>query len=77
MSEIKTHSEPSSAPATGAPKASLCFQDMILTLHAFWAAQGCLILQPYDMRVGAGTLAWKAPVGFEGVGVRVAKTMAF
>ena len=31
------------------------FQDMILTLHAFWAAQGCLILQPYDMRMGAGT----------------------
>ncbi len=33
----------------------LSFQDMILKLHAFWSAQGCLILQPYDMRVGAGT----------------------
>jgi glycyl-tRNA synthetase alpha chain len=33
----------------------LSFQDMILTLHAFWSAQGCVILQPYDMRVGAGT----------------------
>ncbi|WP_309623176.1 glycine--tRNA ligase subunit alpha [Novosphingobium sp.] len=33
----------------------LSFQDMILTLHAFWSKQGCLILQPYDMRVGAGT----------------------
>ncbi|MBQ95148.1 MAG: glycine--tRNA ligase subunit alpha, partial [Actinobacteria bacterium] len=31
------------------------FQDMILALHDFWAAQGCLILQPYDMRMGAGT----------------------
>ena len=31
------------------------FQDMILTLHDFWSAQGCLILQPYDMRMGAGT----------------------
>jgi hypothetical protein len=31
------------------------FQDMILRLHAFWSAQGCLILQPYDMRMGAGT----------------------
>ena len=31
------------------------FQDMILTLHAFWAAQGCVILQAYDMRMGAGT----------------------
>jgi glycyl-tRNA synthetase alpha chain len=28
---------------------------MILRLHAFWSARGCLILQPYDMRVGAGT----------------------
>ncbi|OGS55869.1 MAG: glycine--tRNA ligase subunit alpha, partial [Erythrobacter sp. RIFCSPHIGHO2_12_FULL_63_10] len=28
---------------------------MILTLHDFWSAQGCLILQPYDMRMGAGT----------------------
>ncbi|MCC6925643.1 glycine--tRNA ligase subunit alpha [Novosphingobium sp.] len=35
--------------------AVLPFQDMILTLHNFWSAQGCLILQPYDMRVGAGT----------------------
>ncbi|MDB5315093.1 MAG: glycyl-tRNA synthetase subunit alpha [Rhodospirillales bacterium] len=33
----------------------LSFQDMILTLHAFWAEQGCVILQPYDMEVGAGT----------------------
>ncbi|MCB2078207.1 MAG: glycine--tRNA ligase subunit alpha, partial [Novosphingobium sp.] len=27
----------------------LSFQDMILTLHNFWSARGCLILQPYDM----------------------------
>lgn len=31
------------------------FQDLILTLHRYWAAQGCVILQPYDMEVGAGT----------------------
>ncbi|MEE4317955.1 MAG: glycine--tRNA ligase subunit alpha, partial [Erythrobacter sp.] len=31
------------------------FQDMILTLHDFWSARGCVILQPYDMRMGAGT----------------------
>jgi glycyl-tRNA synthetase alpha chain len=31
------------------------FQDIILTLHRYWAQQGCLILQPYDMRMGAGT----------------------
>jgi len=34
----------------------LSFQDIILKLHAFWAAQGCVILQPYDVEVGAGTL---------------------
>jgi glycyl-tRNA synthetase alpha chain len=32
-----------------------CFQEMILRLHAFWSRQGCLILQPYDMEMGAGT----------------------
>jgi glycyl-tRNA synthetase alpha chain len=31
------------------------FQDLILTLHQYWAKQGCVILQPYDMEVGAGT----------------------
>ena len=43
------------APDLGAldPKGS--FQDMILTLQRFWGAQGCVVLQPYDMEVGAGT----------------------
>lgn len=31
------------------------FQDLILTLQAFWAKQGCVLMQPYDMEVGAGT----------------------
>ena len=31
------------------------FQDIILQLHAFWARQGCVILQPYDIEMGAGT----------------------
>jgi glycyl-tRNA synthetase alpha chain len=31
------------------------FQDLILTLHQYWASHGCVILQPYDMEVGAGT----------------------
>ena len=37
------------------PAATLSFQDLILRLQAFWARQGCVILQPYDMEVGAGT----------------------
>lgn len=35
--------------------APLSFQDLILTLQQFWAEQGCVILQPLDMEVGAGT----------------------
>jgi len=33
----------------------MTFQDLILTLQGFWARQGCVIMQPYDMEVGAGT----------------------
>ncbi|ONF96252.1 glycine--tRNA ligase subunit alpha [Sphingomonas jeddahensis] len=40
------------ATSTEAP---LSFQDMILRLHSYWSARGCAILQPYDMRMGAGT----------------------
>ena len=36
-------------------KKPTCFQDIIHTLETFWAKQGCLILQPYDHPVGAGT----------------------
>jgi glycyl-tRNA synthetase alpha chain len=31
------------------------FQDLILSLQQFWGEQGCVVLQPYDMEVGAGT----------------------
>src|SRR5579863_5507876 len=59
-----------SAVAALDPKKS--FQGLILALQTFWAKQGCVILQPYDMEVGAGTFhpattlralgpkAWKA-----------------
>ncbi len=40
-------------PANLDPKSS--FQGLILTLNQYWARQGCVILQPYDMEVGAGT----------------------
>jgi len=32
-----------------------CFQRLIMTLQTYWAEKGCVILQPYDMEVGAGT----------------------
>ena len=33
----------------------LSFQAIILRLHEYWSAQGCVILQPYDLEMGAGT----------------------
>lgn len=32
-----------------------CFQSLILRLQEYWADKGCVVLQPYDMEVGAGT----------------------
>jgi glycyl-tRNA synthetase alpha chain len=46
-----TEATPNTAPLD--PKNS--FQGLILTLQQFWARQGAVILQPYDMEVGAGT----------------------
>ena len=36
---------------------SLTFQQLILRLQAFWAERGCVLQQPYDVEVGAGTMA--------------------
>jgi glycyl-tRNA synthetase alpha chain len=41
--------------ASAGTAAGNSFQDLILRLQAFWAAEGCVILQPYDVEVGAGT----------------------
>ncbi|WDN88877.1 glycyl-tRNA synthetase alpha chain [Desulfosarcina sp. BuS5] len=34
---------------------NMYFQDVILSLQKFWARKGCVLLQPYDIEVGAGT----------------------
>jgi glycyl-tRNA synthetase alpha chain len=39
------------------PDQPLSFQDLILKLHDYWGRQGCAILQPYDVEIGAGTLS--------------------
>ena len=39
------------APGAG----TLSFQDLILRLQTYWSQQGCAVLQPYDLTVGAGT----------------------
>jgi glycyl-tRNA synthetase alpha chain len=46
-------SSPADATDFLSPKRS--FQGLILTLQRYWAEYGCVILQPYDMEVGAGT----------------------
>ena len=45
----ENHLAPSQNPLT--------FQDVILRLQTFWAVHGCVLQQPYDVEVGAGTMA--------------------
>ena len=42
-------------PTIESLKPERSFQGLILALQTFWAEQGCVILQPYDMEMGAGT----------------------
>jgi glycyl-tRNA synthetase alpha chain len=42
-----------SSSTTNAPT----FQELVLRLQAFWAKRGCVLQQPYDLEVGAGTMA--------------------
>lgn len=52
MTSVRT--PPNPAPMQ-TEKQKRSFQGLILTLQHYWAAQGCVILQPYDMEMGAGT----------------------
>ena len=40
-----------------APKKALTFQELLFTLQRFWAEHGCVLQQPYDLEVGAGTMS--------------------
>jgi glycyl-tRNA synthetase alpha chain len=42
---------------TPASRNPLTFQELILHLQTFWAERGCVLQQPYDVEVGAGTMA--------------------
>jgi glycyl-tRNA synthetase alpha chain len=42
-------------PRALSPQSPKTFQDLIFRLQSFWAKQGCVIAQPYDMEMGAGT----------------------
>jgi len=48
-------SDPPKPRAAAKPDSATCFQRLILKLQDYWAEQGCVILQPYDLEVGAGT----------------------
>src|SRR5580704_6390836 len=41
--------------ASALPQPPRTFQDLIFALQKYWSERGCIILQPYDMEMGAGT----------------------
>jgi glycyl-tRNA synthetase alpha chain len=45
------------ASSTPAAFKALTFQELLLRLQGFWAERGCVLAQPYDMEVGAGTMS--------------------
>ena len=45
------------AGAAKAAKNALTFQELLFRLQGFWAERGCVLQQPYDVEVGAGTMA--------------------
>ena len=63
QSRAEINTRPAGPAADGAGRAgansgfeALTFQDLIPKLSEFWASQGCLLQQPLDLEVGAGTL---------------------
>jgi len=48
---------PSSPVSSFTKTSALTFQELLFRLQSFWAARGCVIQQPYDVEVGAGTMA--------------------
>jgi glycyl-tRNA synthetase alpha chain len=47
----------STAVASSKEKTALTFQELLFRLQGFWAERGCVLQQPYDVEVGAGTMA--------------------
>ncbi len=47
--------EPAGMPAI--KKSALTFQELLFALQTFWAERGCVLQQPYDVEVGAGTMS--------------------
>src|ERR1700744_1852121 len=47
----------SSGAGPSRAKSALTFQELLLRLQGFWAERGCVLAQPYDVEVGAGTMS--------------------
>lgn len=50
-----TPAHPQQIAASSEPSQAATFQELILTLQTYWSGRGCVLLQPYDLEVGAGT----------------------
>ncbi len=48
---------PLTQPESSPKPPALTFQELLFRLQSFWAARGCVLQQPYDVEVGAGTMA--------------------
>lgn len=55
--ERDEHIVASTSVASSQPKSALTFQELLFRLQGFWAERGCVLQQPYDVEVGAGTMA--------------------
>jgi glycyl-tRNA synthetase alpha chain len=48
---------PSEGSVASIPATALTFQELLFRLQKFWADRGCILQQPYDVEVGAGTMS--------------------
>ncbi len=54
---LTTSSKTETTSATGVRPVALTFQQLLFRLQSFWAERGCVLQQPYDVEVGAGTMS--------------------
>ncbi len=54
---VRGNTAVTTATRDAATKPALTFQELLFELQRFWAARGCILQQPYDVEVGAGTMS--------------------
>ena len=65
---------PSSQLVTNPKTTPLTFQELLFRLQGFWAERGCVLQQPYDVEVGAGTMAPETFLRVQGPMAATART---